>query len=158
MLKYVEHEVTFREVPDEITLVVNISGCPIHCPQCHSKHLWEDIGEELNLNSLHKLIDPCGTGITCIALMGGDQSPADVNYLALIIREAFPWLRIAWYSGKQQLSDIIDINRFDYIKLGPYIEEYGPLDSKTTNQKFYRVFGGELKDITSRFWESAVIQ
>ena len=26
---------------------------------------------------------------------------------------------------------------FDYIKVGPYVEELGPLTSKTTNQKLY---------------------
>ena len=35
-IKYVIDEVVFREFPDEVTLALNISGCPNHCPGCHS--------------------------------------------------------------------------------------------------------------------------
>ena len=38
------------------------------------------------------------------------------------------------------------------IKLGPYIEELGPLNSKTTNQRFYKVINCKLIDITDVFW------
>lgn len=155
MLKYTEYEITFREIPDEITLCINISGCPNRCPECHSKHLWEDIGEPLNLESLHKLIDPCKQGISCVALMGGDQSPAEINYLTKLIKVNFSNVRVAWYSGREQISDDIDRSWFDYIKIGPYKSEFGPLDSKTTNQRLYRVIGGELKDITNLFWTHA---
>lgn len=31
MVKYTDIQVTFREIPDEITLCINISGCPNHC-------------------------------------------------------------------------------------------------------------------------------
>ena len=71
MLKYVNTAITFSEVPDEITLCIEISGCPIHCPACHSKHLWEDIGTEITTEELDKFINT--PGITCICFMGGDQ-------------------------------------------------------------------------------------
>ena len=57
------------------------------------------------------------------------------------------------YSGRQELSKDIELSNFDFIKLGPYKEEFGPLNSKTTNQRFYKVNGKELIDITSRFWK-----
>lgn len=41
------------------------------------------------------------------------------------------------------------------IKLGPYKEEFGPLNSKATNQRFYKVNGKELIDITNLFWKSS---
>ena len=41
------------------------------------------------------------------------------------------------------------------MKVGPYIDELGPLDSPTTNQRFYKIEhspdGPELKDLTGRF-------
>jgi hypothetical protein len=52
------------------------------------------------------------------------------------------------------LSDEIDIGRFDYIKLGHYDNELGPLNKKTTNQRLYQVTVNnkdkkfELNDIT----------
>lgn len=152
MLKYQETEITFAEIPDEITLCVNISNCPCHCKGCHSPHLWKDEGTPLDLKALYDMITPHKTGITCICLMGGDAEPEEVNFLALLIRETFANLRIAWYSGRQELSDKINVERFNYIKLGPYIEEYGPLNKPSTNQRLYKVTGSQLIDITSRFW------
>ena len=160
MLKYVDTKVTFSEVPDEISLCINITGCKIGCKNCHSSYLAEDIGEELNSHSLQELIK-ANKGITCICLMGGDSNPQDIDALAQWLKIYFPY-KVAWYSGRQKLSKDIDLRWFDYIKLGPYIEELGPLTSKTTNQKFYKVenvryedgsFGYELNDITYKFHE-----
>ena len=152
MIKYVDTLVCFSEVPDEITLAINISGCPIRCPNCHSKYLWEDIGESLDRDSLYSLIEN-HKGITCAAFMGGDTNPNDINNLAEFIRDKYPKLKIAWYSGRQELSKDINLEYFDYIKLGPYMEEFGPLNSMTTNQRMYNVHNGELEDITNKFWK-----
>ena len=161
MLKYVDTKVTFAEVPNEISLCINISNCPCNCKGCHSSYLAEDIGEELNSLSLKELISN-NKGITCVSFMGGDSSPSDINNLAKLIKEVFPKLKVAWYSGRQELNEDIWLGNFDYIKLGPYIEELGPLNNKTTNQKFYIVeklycgndnYKYDLKDITYRFWK-----
>lgn len=152
MLKYVDTMVTFSEIPDEITLCINISNCPCHCKGCHSSYLAEDIGEELNIDSLHELISN-NKGITCISFMGGDSNPKEVDHLASIVKEYYS-LKTAWYSGVQALSKDIHIWNFSFIKLGPYIEKMGPLNSKTTNQRFYKVVNDELIDITSVFWKN----
>lgn len=152
MLKYVDTKVVFAEVPDEITLAINISGCPCNCKGCHSSYLAEDIGEPLDLQHLTNLIDS-NKGITCVGLMGGDANPSEVDDIAQDIKEYYPELKVGWYSGRQELSKDIELSNFDFIKLGPYKEEFGPLNSKTTNQRFYKVNGKELIDITSRFWK-----
>ena len=152
MLKYVDTKVVFAEVPDEITLAINISNCPCQCKGCHSSYLAQDIGEPLDLQHLTNLIDS-NKGITCVCIMGGDANPSEVDDIAQDIKEYYPELKVGWYSGRQELSKDIELSNFDYIKLGPYIEEFGPLNSKTTNQRFYKVNGKELVDITSRFWK-----
>ena len=152
MLKYVDAKVVFAEVPDEVTLAINISGCPCNCKGCHSSYLAEDIGTELTFNEVRKLIKK-NSGISCIALMGGDAEPDKVNTLASFITNHYNSIKVAWYSGRQELSNSIDLFNFDYIKLGPYKEEFGPLNSRTTNQRFYKVSGRELVDITSKFWK-----
>ena len=81
MLKYVNTMVTFSEVPDEIALCINITGCKIGCKNCHSPYLAEDIGKELNIDSLHELISS-NKGITCVSFMGGDSNPKEIDYLA----------------------------------------------------------------------------
>ena len=152
MLKYVDTKIVFQEIPDEITLAINISGCPCNCKGCHSSYLAEDIGEPLDLQHLTNLIDS-NKGISCVCIMGGDANPSEVDDIAQDIKEYYPELKVGWYSGRQELSKDIELSNFDYIKLGPYIEEFGPLNSKTTNQRFYKVNGKELVDITSRFWK-----
>ena len=151
MLRYVDTLVTFSEVPDEISLCINISNCQCHCKNCHSPYLAEDIGEELNIHSLKELINN-NKGITCISFMGGDSNPSDIDALAQWVKIYYP-LKVAWYSGRQELAKEINLKWFDFLKLGPYIEELGPLNSKTTNQRFYKVVNDELIDITSRFWK-----
>lgn len=150
MLKYVNTLVSFSEVPDEITLCINITGCKIGCKNCHSPYLAEDIGNVLNLQALTSLIDS-NSGITCVCIMGGDANPSKVDDIAQDIKEYYPKLKVAWYSGKQELSKDINLEFFDFIKLGPYKEELGPLNSRTTNQRFYKVSGKELVDITNKF-------
>ena len=152
MLKYVDTKVVFAEIPNEITLAINISGCPCNCKGCHSSYLAEDIGEPLDLQHLTNLIDS-NKGITCVGLMGGDANPSEVDDIAQDIKEYYPELKVGWYSGRQELSKDIELSNFDFIKLGPYKEEFGPLNSKTTNQRFYKVSDGELVDITSKFWK-----
>lgn len=163
MLKYVDARVVFQEIPDEITLAINISNCPCHCKGCHSSYLAEDIGTPLDEDSLVELLLN-NKGITCIAFMGGDLDPEYINWLASIMRdmndsEPGNWadVKIAWYSGRQELSPDIDLRNFDYIKLGPYIEEKGPLSSRTTNQVMLQIDNScgrsIVKDITSRFWK-----
>lgn len=158
MIKYLETLVTFAEIPDEITLCINITNCPCNCNGCHSSYLSKDIGEELNNDVLDKLISD-NSGISCIAFMGGDSSPKEINDLAKYVKDKYS-ISVAWYSGRQELSKDINLDNFDYIKLGPYIKELGPLTSKTTNQRLYQY--GKLfsdytidkcwRDITYKFW------
>lgn len=154
-MKYSEYQVVFAEVPDEITLAINISGCPNKCPGCHSKHLWEDVGELLNEKSLASLIES-NQGISCICFMGGDQNPLKIIELAQFIRNSYPNLKIGWFSGKSALNDaLMDkvLVSLDYLKLGPFLKDYGPLNSPNTNQKFYQIVKENLIDITYKFWK-----
>ena len=152
MLKYVDTKVTFAEVPNEISLCINISNCPCACKGCHSSYLAEDIGNKLNSDSIKELISN-NKGITCICFMGGDSNPLEIDALAQWVKINYP-LKVAWYSGRQELSKDINLQWFEYIKLGPYIEELGPLNSKTTNQRFYKIEKNKLVDITNLFWKS----
>ncbi len=153
MLKYVNTGIVFQEIPDEVTLAINISGCPCHCPGCHSHYLWEDIGLPLNTDAIDAFISQYGRNITCIAFMGGDGDPKGVDMLAQYIHEEHPQYKVAWYSGRLRITSAVNKTDFDYIKIGPYIKHLGPLKQPTTNQRLYRQNDtGEFEDITSRFW------
>ena len=156
MLKYVNSDIVFQEIPDEVTLAINISNCPCHCPGCHSHYLWEDIGLPLNPEAIDNFVQKFGSNLTCIAFMGGDGDPKGVNLLAQYVHEEYPQFKVAWYSGRTVISPLITKNDFDYIKIGPYIKHLGPLKKPSTNQRLYRQNDqGEFEDITSRFWRQA---
>lgn len=161
MLKYVDTQVTFSEVPDEISLCINISNCPCHCPGCHSSYLAQDIGEWLAYKdndgvciNIQPLLKSYYSGVTCICFMGGDSEPEIINSLGAFLRKDNPGIKIAWYSGRQELSKDIDLENFDYIKLGPYIKEKGPLNKPSTNQRFYKIVNNKMIDITKKFWKN----
>lgn len=156
MLKYLDTKVTFAEVPDEVTLCINITGCKNNCKGCHSPYLAEDIGEELTIEILTKLATEA-EGITCICFMGGDSDTKRLNRLAKWIQDELD-LKVAWYSGRDELSEHIYISNFDIVKLGRYDEKLGPLNCPTTNQRFYRIIDGEMYDFTYLFWKNSEIE
>ena len=156
MLKVASFDIVFQEIPGEVTLALNLSNCPCHCPGCHSPHLAEDIGEPLTADLLDGLMARYGSMITCVAFMGGDSNPDEVARWAEYVRP----LKTAWYSGRpsypnNQSNQIIPNtqNPFDYVKLGPYIESLGGLKSPNTNQRLYKRVGDKWQDITSSFWK-----
>ena len=139
MLKCYSYDIVCQEIPDEITLAVNISCCPNRCPGCHSPWLWEDSGELMTEDMLSALIDRYSSAITCFCFMGGDAMPYEVERLAKWIRIKYPEIKTAWYSGQENIPETFDIKTLDYIKLGPYIQSLGGLKSPTTNQALYKV-------------------
>lgn len=152
-MKYVDAKVVFQEVPDEITLAISISNCNIHCKGCHSQYLWNDVGVELTKESLDTLVRD-HIGVTCVCFMGGEEN--DVESLSDYIRQNYPDLKTAWYTGQEDV-EYSALKTFDYIKVGPYKEECGGLDNPNTNQRMYKVINREtleFNDITKTFYET----
>ena len=151
MLKYANFDIVFQEVPDEVTLAINITNCPNQCPGCHSKYLWENTGQKLDTNALNQLVEQYKSGITCVCFMGGDNEPESVAQLARQVKKDYG-VKVAWYSGKNELPQNVSTDHFDYIKVGRYVAELGGLDSLTTNQRMMqRLADGRVRDITGRF-------
>ena len=100
-MKYYNAMVVFEEIPNEITLAINITNCP--CLKYGLK------------------------------------------------------LKVGWYSGRDNISQFVDLAHFDYVKIGHYDEERGSLDKETTNQILYKVCreGDKqwVEDITHMFWK-----
>ena len=152
MLKFINYNIVFQEVPDEVTLAINISGCPNKCKGCHSPYLLENMGEILDEKSLAGLLHKYGNAITCVCFMGGDAEAGEIERLSAFIRQLTGnKIKTAWYSGRQYLPEECSLEYFNYIKLGPYIEKLGGLSSPLTNQRFYRIEDGGMTDITGHF-------
>ena len=154
MLKYVNHDIVFQEFPDQVSLAINLSLCPCRCEGCHSPRLWGDVGDELTTERLCALIDHYGPTITCVGLMGGDNDPARVWTLLSEVRHRYPSLLTGWYSGREALPDACrGLDPPDFVKLGPWRAECGPLSAPTTNQRLLRYDRhGTWTDVTERFW------
>ncbi len=139
MLKIYSYDIVCQEIPNEISLAVNISGCPNHCPGCHSPWLWEDAGKEMTEELMTGLIGKYENAVTCVCFMGGDAAPSEIEAMASWIKRNYTHLKTAWYSGRETVPEGFDIKALDFIKLGPYIESLGGLKSPETNQAIYRI-------------------
>ena len=133
-LKYNGYTVVMQEVPNEISLAINISGCPYKCKGCHSMYLWEYKGEYL-IEDIETLINKYKGLITCVCFMGGDQNEDDLLYCINKAKEYN--LKTCLYTGCDDINLLSNrvLSNLDYIKYGRYIEEKGGLNCKSTNQK-----------------------
>lgn len=152
MIKYKDTYVVFEEIPDKITLAINITNCQNRCVGCHSPELRCDIGTELTIGKLKRLIE-ANDGINCVCFMGEGNDTKMLKDLAAYIHIWHPNIDTAIYSGREEVENDY-YGLFDYVKIGPYKEEFGPLNKETTNQRMYKYNRdtGEKEDITYKFW------
>ena len=140
--------VVLEEIPDRVSLAVDISNCRGNCIGCHSPFLKKDIGRELTPAVIDALVAD-NFGVNCFLFLGEGRDPEALLDLADYVRSK--GLLAAVYSGREEVEDIF-WNHFDYIKLGPYKEAFGPLNNPSTNQRLFALLDGRWKDITYRFW------
>ena len=148
-LKYIGYAVVFAEVPDEVSLAINISGCRRRCAGCHSQYLWEYSGDYVS-DDLDSLINKYDGMITCVCFMGGEQN---MNELCELLEKVkAQGLKTCVYSGSDDIDEFakcLDNDLLDYLKIGSYDDRLGGLDKETTNQKMFAVdSGGVLRNIT----------
>lgn len=149
-MRFDKQSVVFQEVPDEISLAFTITGCVLRCAGCHSPHLRLDMGTPLTEELFSEIVDEHLGYVSCVLFMGGEQDKRTLIKLLKIARDK--GLKTCLYSGLNMVGKSI-LEHLDYVKLGCWMSHLGGLDSKTTNQRFYKV--GEdlsLTDMTYKFW------
>ena len=151
MLKFLNTMVVFEEIPDKISLAVNMTNCQNKCVGCHSPQLRKDIGKELTEEVVDELIKE-NEGINCFLFMGEGNDKDSLIKMARYIKKKYASLSLAIYSGRDNVEDNF-YELFDYVKIGPYIAKFGPLNKDTTNQRLLKIEDGARKDITSMFWK-----
>lgn len=168
MIKYVPEmtSVVMEEIPDKVTLAVDISNCTGLCEGCHSPFLRTDIGLELTPERVESMLTD-NFGVNCFLFLGEGNDHQALMSLASYIRSAHPSLALAIYSGRETVEDDMFL-AFDYVKVGPYRPSCGPLNNPSTNQRLYHVIrkpaglsssgdsGYVLEDITPRFWHKGI--
>lgn len=161
MIKYVPEmtSVVIEEIPDRVTLAVDISNCQGNCVGCHSPFLKTDVGEELTEAVIDRLV-AANFGVNCFLFLGEGNDPEALFRLARHVRAK--GLEVALYSGRREVEKEC-YYLFDYVKIGPYIAHFGPLNARTTNQRLYKVEHTpnqppyyRLADLTARFWRRGI--
>jgi len=149
-LKYIGYTTAFQEVPNETSLIFNISGCPHMCEGCHSQYLWEYEGKYVS-DDIDSVIELYKGLITCVCFMGGDQNLLELKSLLQKCKEN--GFKTCLYSGLDDMHELDSLlELLDYIKIGSYKIKLGGLNSKTTNQRFYmKNSSGEFIDTTYVF-------
>ena len=148
-----DYQITTQDVPDELTLAISISGCPLHCKGCHSAFTWDPkFGVEMTNELFEKLLKK-NIYISCVLFYGGEWQLERLVELIEIIKQNN--LKACLYTGltlrQIKLNYTILLEKLDYIKVGPWIEKRGGLNKKTTNQKLYQIKNNVLINITNKF-------
>jgi anaerobic ribonucleoside-triphosphate reductase activating protein len=135
MLYYSHPQIVMEEVPDELSLALSISGCPLHCKGCHSSFTWDaTYGSPLTLDVLSQLIAK-NKHITCVLFYGGEW---DTPYLLRLINIVkLNKLKTALFTGLEPSILSPDLMaELDILKVGAYIQKRGGLQSPNTNQRY----------------------
>ncbi len=142
-LKYLGYSIALQEVPNEISLVINVSGCPHKCEGCHSQYLWEYKGNYIS-EDFNNILNFYDGMITCVCFMGGEQNVDELESYLKYVKEY--GLKTCLYSGCDSIEEIATLLPYlDWIKVGRYEEslrtdnniQYG-IKLATSNQHIYK--------------------
>lgn len=150
MIKYKDYFVVFEEIPNRVSLALNITNCQNMCIGCHSPELRLDGGVELTNGEMDSLIEK-NYGVNCVLFMGEGKDMERLLEIAQYVKNKYN-IAVAVYSGRNNVEEEY-YEIFDYVKVGEYKKEFGPLNSPTTNQRLYRVTKDGKEDITHLFWK-----
>lgn len=147
MLYYSSPQIVLQEVPNEISLALSISGCPLRCQGCHSAYTRDPTyGKPLDVVELDKELRK-NPHVSCVLFYGGEWRQNDLSVLLRHIKTTTD-LKTCLYTGRR--LEAVPKSLFpllDFIKVGEYVESLGGLGSPTTNQVFYSIQEGEFTEI-----------
>lgn len=135
-LRYFNITSTLQDVPNELSMCINIAGCPWQCEGCSWKKVTEGMTRyELTITDLQNILRKDNNNHSCICFMGGDWE----NDLIYFVKEAktYGYKTCLYTGGKTIHTDLLKY--LDYIKVGAYKKELGGLDSPITNQRLLTI-------------------
>ena len=153
MLRYIDFGLSHMEIPGEASICIYITGCPNRCPDCHYPELQSKDSSELlgeNLDTILAFYNPIAS---CVCFLGeGEAGDAEQSELINYAEKAHErGLKCCLYSGRDTVIEGW-MHVFDYVKLGSYRKDCGPISSSTTNQRMYKKVSKGYMDITREFW------
>jgi len=144
--------VTLTELPDKISLFIEMGQCYNNCKGCHSDHLRCGVADKTSLQSIvYTVHNEIYKGANAVIIMGGTNNGGitETTLVALLKSVKETCCCVGLYSGLDKLEDHkMYIPYLDYLKIGSYKEDIGGLATKGTNQILYKITEGKLEDIT----------
>lgn len=142
VMRYLGHQITFQEIPDEISLSFLITGCPLKCKGCHSTDSWNPAaGQMLTAETLAGFIRKYRPAITCVLFLGGEWESENLITLLKLCKEQN--LKTALYTGLDSVHSGIS-DELTFLKTGSWIKSLGGLASPQTNQKLVNLKTGNV--------------
>lgn len=133
-MRYLNYKISLNEIPGKIACCINMTGCPLKCKGCHSPEMQDgSMGIKLTDDLFFELHKKYGSNLDVVCFMGGEWNP-DLWVFLASIKQSYRY-ETALYTGLglHQVPTYITQN-LDYLKVGPYIEKFGGLESEHTNQ------------------------
>lgn len=150
-MNYMEIKTNSIENGEGFRVALFVSGCDIHCVNCHNPESWSfSAGEEFTDDTMKELCNELKKNhVKGLSILGGEplakQNIMDTLRIASAVKYVLPnkdiWLYTgyAWEEVEEKIGHVKDI--FDVIVSEPYIDELH------TNGKFY---GSENQTIRRR--------
>ena len=176
-MNYTTEQITFQEVPNEISLSFLIAGCPLKCKGCHSADSWRATSEaseaikskihpinnnvqnQLTTEYLENRIKQYQDMISCVLFLGGEWKIKQLIELLQTVKNTNPSLKTCLYTGLE-LDEIVElieqeinkVNRQDNIGW-IYIFENNLLDYLKTGRWIRELGGLDNKNTNQRFYK-----
>jgi anaerobic ribonucleoside-triphosphate reductase activating protein len=136
-MHYHSFQIVTQEVPGEISVSFNITGCPHRCQGCHSPFLWKkNKGSHLSTKVYTHILLSYRALATCVLFMGGEWEAPNLYKKLKQAREL--GYKTCLYTGAYQVDRSL-YEQLDFIKTGPWEKDKGGLESLQTNQQFIEV-------------------
>jgi anaerobic ribonucleoside-triphosphate reductase activating protein len=132
------YDITYsQEVPNKITLVFAVCGCPRRCPGCHSQHLQNTEGcYELTVFDFIALTKKYSGLIDAIVFLGGTEE----EVLEMTMHSELP---VCYYTGADVVHNEELTEQLMWLKVGSW--QGIPVFEEGSNQVFYTKENGEWK-------------
>lgn len=179
-LNYTTEQITFQEVPNEISLSFLIAGCPLRCKGCHSADSWRATSKANEVNETVKSkIHPINSNtknqltkeyletrikqyqdmISCVLFLGGEWEIEKLIELLQTVKNTNPSLKTCLYTGLE-LDEIVEFIKQEINEVNKnadigwkYIFENNLLDYLKTGRWVRELGGLDNKNTNQRFYK-----
>lgn len=173
-MNYTTEQITFQEVPNEISLSFLIAGCPLKCKGCHSADSWRATSEaseaikskihpinnnvqnQLTTEYLENRIKQYQDMISCVLFLGGEWKIKQLIELLQTVKNTNPSLKTCLYTGLEldEIVELIEQEINEKVEIGwKYIFDNNLLDYLKTGRWIRELGGLDNKNTNQRFYK-----